>query len=132
MSRPLASARAWMMGLIAAIVLVCVPAVVDAAGMGFRNDSIYPVYVQGSFVVNGQVRRGPLIYLRPGQTAWDVNLPVGPRTISVFSVNNVKLYQDTLLFNGNDVYFAINPVMVPNGQPPRVELKELPPPKMNN
>jgi hypothetical protein len=119
------------MGLLAAILLALLPAAADAAGIGFRNDSMYPVYVQGSIVVNGKIRRGPLLYLRPGQTAWDVNLPAGPRTVSIFSVNNLKLYQDVLPFNGNDMFFSINPAMVPNGQPPRVDLKEMPLPKMN-
>jgi hypothetical protein len=124
--KPLRKCRS---GLIALVAVALLPIAAEAAGIGYRNDTNYPVYVQGSIVVNGKVRRGQLMYVRPGQTVWDVNLPMGPHTLSVYSPNNMKLYENVHLFSGNDLFFSIAPVMVPNGQPPRVDLKDQPVPK---
>ena len=84
---------------------------------------------RGTVVVNGKIRRGPLMYIKPGQTVWDVNLVMGARTVSIYSPNNLKLYENVHVFGGNDQFFSVAPIMVPNGQPPRADLKELPLPK---
>ena len=104
-------------GLIALVVFAKFPMAVEAAGIGYRNDTNYPVYVQGSIVINGKIRRGQLLFVRPGQTVWDVNLPTGLHTLSVYSPNNMKLYENVHPFSGTDLYFSIAPMMVPNGQP---------------
>jgi hypothetical protein len=104
-------------GLLALLALALAPAVLEAAGWGFRNDTSQPIYVQGSIVVNGQVKRGPLILIKPGQTAWDVNLPSGPRTITVYNSANQKLYQETRTFQGADVLFVVTSAAAVKGQP---------------
>jgi hypothetical protein len=114
----------------AVAMLALLPVAAEAAGIGFRNDAPYPVYVQSSIVVNGQIKRGPLLLIKPGQTVWDVNLMKGNITISVYNTANQKLYQDVRVFQGNDQLHAVVPMLVPPRQPPRVDLKELPLPPM--
>ena len=99
---------------------------VEAAGFGFRNDTPYPIYVQGSAVANGQIQRGPLLLIKPGQIAWDINLMQGNRTITIYSTANQKLFQDLRMFQGKDQFYSVVPLSAPRGQAPRVDLKELP------
>jgi hypothetical protein len=115
-------------GLLSLVVLAIAPAIIEAAGIAFRNDCPYPVYVQGSTIVNGQPRRGPLLLIKPGQTVWDVNLTKGSRTIAVYTTANQKLFMDTRVFPGTDQFYTVVPVAVPRGQPPRCDLKEMLPP----
>jgi len=115
-----------LQALLCLLVLALAPAVAGAAGIGFRNDAPYPIYVQGSFIANGQIRRGPLLLIKPGQTVWDVNLTKGNRTITIYGTANQKLFQDNRAFPGNDQFYSVVPVLVPHGQPPRVDLKEMP------
>ena len=117
----LRSARA---ALLAVAVVALMPAVLEAAGMAFRNDTPNPIYVQGSATVNGQIKRGPLLYIRPGQTVWDVNLPTGNRTLTVYNASNQVMFQDTRPFQGKDMAFRV----MQRGQPPRVEIEILPVP----
>src|SRR5215471_3732869 len=91
--------NAWQ-AMLAMLVLALVPAVLEAAGIGFRNDTPHPIYVQGSSLVNGKVQRGPLLYLKPGETAYDVNLMKGPRTITVCNPANQKMFHDVRPFEG--------------------------------
>jgi hypothetical protein len=114
--------------LLAVLAFALVPAALEAAGIGFRNDTPYPIYVQGSVTVNGQIKRGPLLLIKPGQIGWDVNLTKGNHTITIYSTSNQKLFQDAHVFPGNDQFYSIMPVLVPRGQPPRVDLKEMPVP----
>jgi len=114
-----------ILGLLAIALL---PTWVDAAGIGFRNDTTFPIYVQGSIIANGQIKRGPLLLIKPGQTYWDVNLPVGNRTISIYSLTNQKLFEDTRAFQGQDQFYGVV-LVAPRGQPSRVDLKELPVPR---
>jgi len=115
---------------LAVVVLVLVPAALEASGIGFRNDTNQTIHVQGSLVVNGQVKqRGSLLRIKPGETAWDLNLPKCVRTITVYDGSNRVLFQGAIPFDGmNDLFFAVQPVAVPANQPPRVKLKELPVP----
>src|SRR5438876_10027581 len=84
--------------LLAVVVIVLVPAALEASGIGFRNDlpkeQKITIRVQGSLVVNGQVRqRGPMMKLKPGETAWDLNLPKCLRTTTIYADSNNKLFQ---------------------------------------
>jgi hypothetical protein len=112
--------------VLGSLAILVVPTLAAAAGIGFRNDTPYPIYVQGSLIANGQIQRGPLILIKPGQTGWDVNLLMGNRTISIYSPSNQKLYQDIRVFQGKDQFYSVVPVPVLRGQPPRVDLKEMP------
>jgi hypothetical protein len=122
-NRVLTNTRRAVLGM---LVVLLVPALAAAAGIGFRNDTPYPIYVQGSFVANGQIQRGPLILIKPGQTGWDVNLLMGNRTITIYSPSNQKLYQDMRVFHGKDQFYSVVPAPVFRGQPQRVDLKEMP------
>src|SRR5436309_12384548 len=87
--------------LLAVVVVALVPAAVEASGIGFRNDlpieQKITIRVQGSLVVNGQVRqRGPLMKLKPGETAWALNLPKCLRTITIYDNNNIKLFEGVI------------------------------------
>src|SRR5437763_434064 len=108
--------NAWR-GLLALCVIALIPAVGEASGMGFRNDTKAPIYVQCSSIEKGQVKRGPLILIKPGQTAWDVNVPNGSRTITIYNASNQKLLQETRLYQGTDMFFTILPAQVKTGQP---------------
>jgi hypothetical protein len=122
----LRNARHAILGLLA---IALVPTIAEAAGIGFRNDTPFPIYVQGSIIANGQIKRGPLLLIKPGQAYWDVNLTMGNRTISIYSLANQKLFEDTRAFQGKDQFYAVIPVPTLRGQPPRVDLKELPVPQ---
>jgi hypothetical protein len=128
MNACLRNLQSFCRAVLALLAIALLPAVVQAAGIGFRNDCRYPVYVQGSAIINGQIKRGPLLLIKPGQTAWDVNLTKGNHTIAVYSTANQRLFQDTHLFQGTDKFYSIVEVMVPRGQPPRCDLKEMLPP----
>src|ERR1051325_8988121 len=52
-------------------------------GLAFRNDLHTPVLVQGASVVHGMIRRGQPLLIPPGRTAYDPNLPLGNRQITV-------------------------------------------------
>jgi hypothetical protein len=108
--------------LLALVVLTLVPAALEASGFGFRNDTPYPIYVQGATIVGKQIQRGPLLCIKPGCIAWDVNLMKGNRTITVYDAANRKLFQDVRIFSGDDQFFAVVPLPVQRGQPPRVNL----------
>lgn len=90
----------------------------QAAGIGFRNELKFPVVVQGSSVVNGQVRRGFPIGIAPGKIAWDNKLPPGTRFISVYDgtmPNNPPILRDVPVpFQGMDLFFSIR--VVPGGK----------------
>ncbi|HYV35747.1 MAG TPA: hypothetical protein VE988_08590 [Gemmataceae bacterium] len=109
-------------GLLTLLAVALIPAASEAAGMGFRNNTAEPIYVQGSMVVNGQVKRGPLILIKPGQTAWDVNLPMGARTITIYNAANQKIYQEVRAFQGVDVLFVVTSMQL-KGQPQRIDLQ---------
>lgn len=128
MSRAMDHLRNAWRPILAVAVLVLVPAALEAAGIGFRNDTKQKIYVQGSMVVNGQVKqRGPLLTIKPGDTDWDTNLPKGARTITIYDANNRILWQGAIPFDGiTDQYFSFQAVPVAPNQPPRFKLKELP------
>ena len=115
--------------LLAVVVLALVPAVLEAAGIGFRNDTNQVIYVQGASLGKGGPERGKLLVIKPGQTAWDVNLMKGVRTIAVYDAANRVLFLDSVNFDGaTDQFFSVQPVPPAPKMPPRVKLKELPVP----
>ena len=118
--------------MLAVVVVALVPAALEAADIGFRNDlpGKQTIYVQGSLVVNGQVKqRGPLLRIKPGEVGWDRNLPKCLRTITVFDGANNKLYEGVIPFDGmNDLCFSVHLTPPAPKQPPLIKLKQIPVP----
>ena len=114
------------------VLALCVFADVSwAAGIGFRNDTPFPVIIQGSSTVNGAVRRGPGLLVPPGKVAWDNNLPKGvDRTITIYdaNMNNTVLFRRAIPFQGQDLFFSIQPVPGGPGQPKTLQLIPAMPP----
>jgi len=116
---------------LAVVVLALVPAAVQAASdIGFRNDLNHTIYVQGSIVVNGQVRqRGSLLKIKPGETAWDRNLHKCLRTITIYDGANNKVFEAVISADGmNDQFFSVQLAPPAPKQPPLVRLKQMPVP----
>jgi hypothetical protein len=56
----------------------------SAASVNFRNDMPQPVIVQGISYINGMPRRGQPLYIGPGKSAWDNNVPPGTRRYTIY------------------------------------------------
>ena|SRR5947208_1327262 len=99
-------------GLLTLTLLAAVPSVADAAGMGFRNDTKSRIIVQGSTVVNGMIRKGPVLVIEPGKTVWDPTVPPGARTVSIVDGLNTQrlLFRDTVPAGPRDQLFSVQTV----------------------
>jgi hypothetical protein len=89
-----------------------VPSAADAGSVGFRNDTKSRIIVQGQTIVNGMIRKGPLLVIDPGKTAWDLNVPPGPRTITIcdgFQTTRI-LFRETVPMGVNNVLFSVQPL----------------------
>jgi hypothetical protein len=119
--------------LLALVCLAMVPMALEAAGIGFRNDTNQVLYVQGSWVTKAGVQRGKIIVLKPGQTDWDNNLKNGTRTITVCDGTNRVLLVDSVNFDGTtDQFFGVAAIQMPMKNGPRVKLNALPVPAVGN
>ena len=115
--------------LLAAVAFALVPGAVEAAGIGFRNDTNHVICVQGSWVTKAGVKRGKLLVIKPGDTLWDNNLANGNRTITICDGNNRVLLLDAVNFDGiNDQFFSVGPLAMPAKNVPRVKLNPQPVP----
>src|SRR5436853_180110 len=97
-----------------------------AAGIGFRNDTRYTIIVQGSTTAGGMLRRGPALIIPPGKTAWDNYLAPGTqRMITIFDGDqgNAVLHRDTILFQGQNLFFSVQPGPPSPGQAKGVQMK---------
>jgi hypothetical protein len=113
--------------LLAVLVFAGATAAVDAAGIGFRNDTNQVLYVQGAWVTKAGVQRGSVLVIKPGQTVWDNNLKNGTRTITVCDGTNRTLLLDSVNFDGTtDQLFGVAPIQMPMKNGPRVKLNSLP------
>ena len=104
------------------------PAVATGTTIAFRNELTVPVIVVGSSVVNGVLRRGQPLIVRPGKLALDGNLPPGVRLYTIYDANQpstVLLRNFPVQLRGQDLFLAIkasptNPgraVLAPDGGP---------------
>jgi hypothetical protein len=119
--------------LLAVVAIAVVPAAVEAAGIGFRNDTNQVLYVQGSWVTKAGVQRGSVLVIKPGQTVWDNNLKNGNRTITICDGTNRVLLLDAVNFDGtNDQLFGVAPIQMPKQNGPRLKLNSLPLPPPGN
>lgn len=114
---------AGLIGLLAAgLIGLLVPAVAEAAWVGFRNDTGSPILVQGASVVNNQLRRGKPRLLLPGEVYWDCILLPGRKLIIVADAQqpNVTLYQDFIIVAAADLFFSVQKDMpLPLKQAPK-------------
>ena len=133
MSRFLGNLRNTGRALLAVVAFALVPAAVEAAGIGFRNDTNQVLYVQGSWVTKAGVQRGSVLVIKPGQTVWDNNLKNGNRTITICDGTNRVLFADAVNFDGtNDQLFGVAAIQMPMKNGPRVKLNSLPLPPPGN
>lgn len=98
-------------GLLALGLLIALPHAADASGLGFQNKTTSRILVQGTTVVNGMVRKGPLLVIEPGKTVWDVNVPAGNRSITVcdgFQPSRILL-RETVTVGTRDQFFQVLP-----------------------
>jgi hypothetical protein len=125
MTRHLRPFRKVCLGLLTLAAFGALPGTAAAAGMGFRNDLMIPVIVQGESVGTPVVRRGPPLLIYPRKAAWDTNLPTGKRLITIYDARQPTrvLGRFVLNFDGNDIAYSILPVPTPPNLPPRVRLE---------
>ena len=112
-------------GLLTLALLAAAPQAADAANVGFRNDTKSRILVQGQTVINGQVRKGPLLVIEPGKTACDLNVPPGLRQYTIcdgFQTTRM-LYRDSVQVGNQNLLYSVQPA--PGN---RVILHQLPPP----
>jgi hypothetical protein len=96
----------WVLPLLVA--LSAVPASAHAAWLGFRNDTSVPVVVQGTTMVNRQVRRTKPHLLYSREVAWDAILQAGNQMITVYDAKNPRLilYKGTIMVTG-DLFYSL-------------------------
>src|SRR5437879_6337558 len=78
--------------------------------ISFRNDTKTTVLLQGATVVKGVQRRGQPIVIREGKSAFDNNVPVGIRLITIVDANQPSriLYRDSIpVPAGRDIALVI-------------------------
>jgi hypothetical protein len=123
----LGTLRKTCLGLGALTVLLALPAVADAASMGFRNELKIPILVQGECVTKtGITRKGPLLAIFPGKAAYDTNLKAHKRTITIYhGKTNQVLFRLAIPFDGNDIIFRVVRVPITPADPTGVRLVPL-------
>src|SRR5262245_29275625 len=81
--------------------------------IAFRNDTKMTVLLQGASIVKGVKRSGQPILIREGKTAFDNNVPIGIRLITIVDANQPSrvLYRDSIpVPPGRDVALVIRPM----------------------
>src|SRR5437870_3113686 len=81
------------------------PAVADAAWLGFRNDTPNAIIVQGASLVNTQPRWGKPYRLDPGEVYWENILVPGNKLVHVYDPKqpNVPMSRDVIQCLGADL-----------------------------
>jgi hypothetical protein len=122
MSRLFHNLSAARLGLLVLGLLGGLPTLVEAAGIGFRNDLSVRVMIQGASLVNNVLRKGPALVIDPGKTVWDTNVPSGNREVIIYGGQPIRILERTTIpFQGRDMTFSI--VMDRTGQVRVVEKK---------
>jgi hypothetical protein len=86
-----------------------VPGVVQACWIGFRNDTDFPVVVQGAAVVKGRLRWGTPHVLYPGEVCWNCVVQAGKKQMVVFNAKKRVLSKQFITCGADDQFFAITP-----------------------
>jgi len=103
--------------------MLFVPSLASAAWLGYRNDTGVPIRIQTATVDDkGQVSRGPVYTLIPGEIAWDNISTAGPREVSVYDpkANNRLLVRDKMNVGNQNVFLSVQLQAQPQvpGKPP--------------
>src|SRR5438045_133033 len=99
-------ARTWQVWqAAAALITAAAPAWVQAAWLGYKNDTQTVIIVQSASAVNNQLRPGKAHVLYPGEIAWDAVTAPGPRRLSVYDPkqSNRLLLWDTVNSQNLDI-----------------------------
>ncbi len=94
----------------------------QTVNISFRNDTKTTVLLQGASIVKGVQRRGQPIVIREAKSAFDNNVPVGVRLITIVDANQPSriLFRDSIQVPaGRDLPLVIRSVP---GNPNRVVL----------
>lgn len=89
------------------------PAALRAENLVFRNDTNAPLVIQGACVIRGQLRTDQPIMIAPAGVA-RINLP-GNKLVTIYHAKlpNRPLYQNTIAGGNDDLYFSIQPDILP-------------------
>jgi hypothetical protein len=116
--------------VLAPLIVLVLPAGLQAAWLGFRNDVKVPLIVRANIVVNNTIRAGKPYVVYPGEISWDAVLQPGNRVIEIRDAKNPKriLFQDTITIN-KDAFYSIQ--LDPPNNLKLVPAKMPKPPKAN-
>jgi hypothetical protein len=103
----------WIFGpsqatVLALAVLGMLPANLQAAWLGFRNDLTIPIVIQRSIVINNQMRPEKAHVLYPGDVIQEPVLRPGNWTVTIAEYKKPRrvLFQDAILINA-DKFFSV-------------------------
>jgi hypothetical protein len=107
----------WLM--LVPLILAAAPAAAEAGWVGFRNETNSALVVQISNVTQGRVQHGKPHLLSPGNVSWERILQPGSKLVTIYDPAQPRriLFQTTLVYAGNDLFFAIQMEPVPAGAP---------------
>jgi hypothetical protein len=114
------SLRRTELALVAALALGVWPVAAEAGVISFRNETDFPIMVQGVSIINLVARRGRLHLLQPGEVVRELHLVPGTKLIIVADANQPAriLCEKAIGFTGTDLFFGIQrdePVKVKDG-----------------
>lgn len=114
----------WWLTCLAALVL---PTFVNAAWLGYKNNTSVPVVIQSAVVVNNQLRWGKPHTLFPGEVAWDAVTTPGARVVGVYDPkqSNRLVYQENIIVGVNDIVLSLQLVT-----PPQLPGRPVQPPQL--
>jgi hypothetical protein len=94
--------------VLALAVLGMLPATLQAAWLGFRNDLAVPVVIQRSILINNQLRPEKAQVLYPGDVILEPVLRPGNWTVTIAEYRKPRrmMFQDTILINA-DKFFSV-------------------------
>jgi hypothetical protein len=75
--------------------------------VGFRNETKFPIIVQGSTMVNGMPKRGQLIQIAPGKIGAENNVPAGDRVYTVYDGQGQQVYIQNFPVRVQNADFAL-------------------------
>src|SRR3954453_13083931 len=113
------------LGVLAVLVICCLPDKAPAETLVLRNECQAPVVVQAASVVHGVLRRDRPYLLNYRDATPGIMMP-GNKLITVYDakVPNRILFQGAVPAGRDDLLFGI----LPDRPPPRVRLEMRPPP----
>jgi hypothetical protein len=111
MFRVLLNLRRTKLALMAALAMGLWPTLAEAGIISFRNETDFPIMVQGVSIIKGVPRRGIIHVLRPGEAVREVHLVPGPKLIIVADAKQPTrvLCQKIIPFTGADLTYAVQP-----------------------